>query len=187
MSASGMNHVTRSSCLRASCLVAARRRRAVGDRARWGARWQLAFAVGRPRRPVRAARNGCRPRRTARVIRRMGRGGGHRAVPGAGGSADRAGQWRQRGAGDANGFRQITGRDGRGVLRLAGADARSNRESSRRTYYTAPIKALVSEKFFALCDVFGAANVGMLTGNAAVNAGADHRLHGGDPRQHRAA
>ena len=42
----------------------------------------------------------------------------------------------------------------------------------RRSYYTAPIKALVSEKFFALCDVFGAANVGMLTGDASVNAGA---------------
>ena len=41
-----------------------------------------------------------------------------------------------------------------------------------RTYYTAPIKALVSEKFFALCDVFGAANVGMLTGDASVNASA---------------
>lgn len=40
------------------------------------------------------------------------------------------------------------------------------------SYYTAPIKALVSEKFFALCDVFGAANVGMLTGDAAVNADA---------------
>ena len=39
----------------------------------------------------------------------------------------------------------------------------------RRSYYTAPIKALVSEKFFALCDVFGAENVGMLTGDAAVN------------------
>lgn len=39
-----------------------------------------------------------------------------------------------------------------------------------RSYYTAPIKALVSEKFFALCEVFGAANVGMLTGDAAVNA-----------------
>ncbi|KWX68031.1 DEAD/DEAH box helicase [Mycobacterium sp. NAZ190054] len=43
---------------------------------------------------------------------------------------------------------------------------------ARRSYYTAPIKALVSEKFFALCDVFGAANVGMLTGDAAVNADA---------------
>jgi superfamily II RNA helicase len=39
----------------------------------------------------------------------------------------------------------------------------------RRTFYTAPIKALVSEKFFALCDMFGAANVGMLTGDASVN------------------
>jgi superfamily II RNA helicase len=42
----------------------------------------------------------------------------------------------------------------------------------QRTYYTAPIKALVSEKFFALCDLFGAERVGMLTGDAAVNAGA---------------
>ena len=39
----------------------------------------------------------------------------------------------------------------------------------KRTFYTAPIKALVSEKFFALCDVFGPANVGMLTGDASVN------------------
>ncbi|MEU2040799.1 DEAD/DEAH box helicase [Nocardia niwae] len=38
-----------------------------------------------------------------------------------------------------------------------------------RTYYTAPIKALVSEKFFALCEVFGAERVGMVTGDAAVN------------------
>src|SRR5450631_4560379 len=42
----------------------------------------------------------------------------------------------------------------------------------QRTFYTAPIKALVSEKFFALCDAFGAANVGMLTGDGSVNAGA---------------
>jgi superfamily II RNA helicase len=40
----------------------------------------------------------------------------------------------------------------------------------RRTFYTAPIKALVSEKFFALCEMFSAANVGMLTGDASVNA-----------------
>ncbi|HEX4832491.1 MAG TPA: DUF3516 domain-containing protein [Trebonia sp.] len=39
----------------------------------------------------------------------------------------------------------------------------------RRTYYTAPIKALVSEKFFALCEAFGAASVGMMTGDASVN------------------
>ena len=30
----------------------------------------------------------------------------------------------------------------------------------------------MSEKFFALCDMFGAENVGMLTGDAAVNADA---------------
>jgi superfamily II RNA helicase len=42
----------------------------------------------------------------------------------------------------------------------------------RRTYYTAPIKALVSEKFFELCATFGASNVGMLTGDASVNADA---------------
>ncbi|TFV75536.1 DUF3516 domain-containing protein [Blastococcus sp. CT_GayMR19] len=41
--------------------------------------------------------------------------------------------------------------------------------AGRRSYYTAPIKALVSEKFFALCGVFGAENVGMLTGDASVN------------------
>ncbi|WP_308291231.1 DEAD/DEAH box helicase [Microbacterium ureisolvens] len=38
-----------------------------------------------------------------------------------------------------------------------------------RTYYTAPIKALVSEKFFSLVDIFGAANVGMVTGDSSVN------------------
>ncbi|MEO6020208.1 MAG: DUF3516 domain-containing protein [Knoellia sp.] len=42
----------------------------------------------------------------------------------------------------------------------------------RVSFYTAPIKALVNEKFFALCDVFGAENVGLLTGDAAVNADA---------------
>ncbi|MBA3249395.1 MAG: DEAD/DEAH box helicase, partial [Geodermatophilaceae bacterium] len=42
----------------------------------------------------------------------------------------------------------------------------------QRTYYTAPIKALVSEKFFALANVFGADHVGMVTGDAAVNADA---------------
>src|SRR6201999_3964971 len=42
--------------------------------------------------------------------------------------------------------------------------------AGRTTFYTAPIKALVSEKFFALCAVFGAENVGMLTGDASVNS-----------------
>jgi superfamily II RNA helicase len=41
-----------------------------------------------------------------------------------------------------------------------------------RTFYTAPVKALVSEKFFALCGDLGAENVGMLTGDASINASA---------------
>ncbi len=40
---------------------------------------------------------------------------------------------------------------------------------ARRSVYTAPIKALVSEKFFALCETFGAENVGMMTGDGSVN------------------
>ncbi len=40
------------------------------------------------------------------------------------------------------------------------------------SFYTAPIKALVNEKFFALCEVLGADNVGLMTGDAAVNADA---------------
>ncbi len=42
----------------------------------------------------------------------------------------------------------------------------------RVSFYTAPIKALVSEKFFALCEQFGADNVGMITGDATVNGDA---------------
>jgi superfamily II RNA helicase len=41
-----------------------------------------------------------------------------------------------------------------------------------RSFYTAPIKALVSEKFFALVETFGAENVGMMTGDSSVNADA---------------
>ena len=41
-----------------------------------------------------------------------------------------------------------------------------------RSVYTAPIKALVSEKFFALARDFGPDNVGMVTGDASVNPGA---------------
>jgi len=44
--------------------------------------------------------------------------------------------------------------------------------SGMRTFYTAPVKALVSEKFFALCGELGAENVGMLTGDASINASA---------------
>src|SRR3954470_6964498 len=42
----------------------------------------------------------------------------------------------------------------------------------KQSFYTCPIKALVNEKFFALCQDFGADNVGMMTGDAAINAGA---------------
>jgi hypothetical protein len=42
----------------------------------------------------------------------------------------------------------------------------------QRSFYTSPIKALVSEKFFDLCRTFGAENVGMQTGDASINAGA---------------
>jgi superfamily II RNA helicase len=44
--------------------------------------------------------------------------------------------------------------------------------TGRRAYYTAPIKALVSEKFFDLTDIFGPASVGMITGDSAVNSDA---------------
>ncbi|MCD4549277.1 DEAD/DEAH box helicase [Schaalia sp. lx-260] len=39
-----------------------------------------------------------------------------------------------------------------------------------RSYYTAPLKALVSEKFFDLVELFGAANVGMVTGDVSLNS-----------------
>ena len=39
----------------------------------------------------------------------------------------------------------------------------------KRSFYTAPIKALVNEKFFALCEQLGPENVGMLTGDASIN------------------
>ncbi|MFC1407414.1 MULTISPECIES: RNA helicase [Streptacidiphilus] len=41
--------------------------------------------------------------------------------------------------------------------------------NGQRTFYTAPIKALVSEKFFDLVKMFGTRNVGMMTGDASVN------------------
>jgi superfamily II RNA helicase len=39
----------------------------------------------------------------------------------------------------------------------------------RRSFYTCPVKALVSEKFFALCRELGPDRVGMMTGDATVN------------------
>ena len=59
---------------------------------------------------------------------------------------------------------------GKSLVALAGAFAAA--AQGRRAVYTAPIKALVSEKFFELSAAFGAANVGMVTGDASVNADA---------------
>lgn len=44
--------------------------------------------------------------------------------------------------------------------------------TDRRVYYTAPIKALVSEKFFQLVRIFGRENVGMITGDSTINTDA---------------
>ncbi len=41
--------------------------------------------------------------------------------------------------------------------------------AGRRSVYTCPIKALVNEKWMALCREFGADNVGLSTGDATVN------------------
>ena len=45
----------------------------------------------------------------------------------------------------------------------------------KTSFYTSPIKALASEKFFSLCEDFGAENVGMLTGDASINSQAPIR------------
>jgi superfamily II RNA helicase len=44
--------------------------------------------------------------------------------------------------------------------------------AGRRSVYTCPIKALVNEKWMALCQEFGPDNVGLSTGDATVNHGA---------------
>jgi superfamily II RNA helicase len=59
---------------------------------------------------------------------------------------------------------------GKSLVGMAGHFAAKAR--GQRSYYTAPIKALVSEKFFALSRELGSDNVGMVTGDAAVNANA---------------
>ncbi len=59
---------------------------------------------------------------------------------------------------------------GKSLVALAGHMAAL--ADNRVSFYTAPIKALVNEKFFALCEVFGADRVGLLTGDASVNADA---------------
>ncbi len=58
---------------------------------------------------------------------------------------------------------------GSGKSMVALAACYTSLARGRRAFYTAPIKALVSEKFLALCRIFGANNVGMMTGDASVN------------------
>ena len=59
---------------------------------------------------------------------------------------------------------------GKSLVALAGAFTML--AQGRRATYTAPIKALVSEKFFELTAAFGPSNVGMVTGDGSVNADA---------------
>ncbi len=59
---------------------------------------------------------------------------------------------------------------GKSLVALAGAFTML--AQGRRAVYTAPIKALVSEKFFELTAAFGPSEVGMVTGDASVNADA---------------
>ncbi|GAA4158783.1 DEAD/DEAH box helicase [Gryllotalpicola daejeonensis] len=61
---------------------------------------------------------------------------------------------------------------GTGKSLVAVAAHAASLAQGKRSYYTAPIKALVSEKFFALVEIFGAENVGMVTGDSSVNADA---------------
>jgi superfamily II DNA/RNA helicase len=61
---------------------------------------------------------------------------------------------------------------GSGKSLIAAAAHLAALADGRRSFYTAPIKALVSEKFFELSATFGPEHVGMLTGDAAVNPGA---------------
>ena len=59
---------------------------------------------------------------------------------------------------------------GKSMIALAAHTASLARDA--RSYYTAPLKALVSEKFFELVRLFGADNVGMITGDTSINAAA---------------
>ena len=63
----------------------------------------------------------------------------------------------------------VTTPTGSGKTLIAVASHFAAFADGRRTFYTAPIKALVSEKFFALCGIFGPERVGMVTGDASVN------------------
>jgi superfamily II RNA helicase len=58
---------------------------------------------------------------------------------------------------------------GSGKSLVASALHFASLSEGRRSVYTCPIKALVNEKWMALCREFGADNVGLSTGDATVN------------------
>lgn len=60
---------------------------------------------------------------------------------------------------------------GKSLVAAAGVALALNR--GERAVWTAPIKALVAEKFFELVHLFGAPRVGLATGDAAINADAE--------------
>ena len=59
---------------------------------------------------------------------------------------------------------------GKSLVAIAGVLLALN--AGRKAVWTAPIKALVAEKFFDLVDLLGAEQVGLATGDAAINADA---------------
>jgi superfamily II RNA helicase len=59
---------------------------------------------------------------------------------------------------------------GKSLVAMAGVVLALNQ--GRRAVWTAPIKALVAEKFFDLVDLLGAQQVGLATGDASINADA---------------
>ena len=61
---------------------------------------------------------------------------------------------------------------GSGKSLVAVAGVLLARNDGRRAVWTAPIKALVAEKFFDLVDLLGAEQVGLATGDAAINVDA---------------
>ena len=65
---------------------------------------------------------------------------------------------------------------GKSLVAVAGILLALN--EGRRAVWTAPIKALVAEKFFDLVELLGAAQVGLATGDAAINADARAGVHG---------
>ncbi len=86
-------------------------------------------------------------------------GRGHRAVAPPGGSPARPCRRRPRHFGHPHRQRQVAG----------GAGHALHGHVLRRDIYTAPIKALVSEKFFNLVELLGRDNVGMITGDVHIN------------------